>query len=119
MLDRFVPHKTVLYGTGYLRKGIPGPRWMPRPVWKIVSAPLNAYARLVVVGTLPPQMREVCQLRWDAKKEKRFQGFAALMRALNPLINRLPVRVLYTPWAAQAWSRAGVDPRRLHNRAAA
>lgn len=73
----------------------------------------------MVVGTLPPQMREVCQLRWDAKKEKRFQGFAALMRALNPLINRLPVRVLYTPWAAQAWSRAGVDPRRLHNRAAA
>ncbi|MCA2304026.1 DUF2236 domain-containing protein [Mycobacterium intracellulare] len=119
MLDRFVPHKTVLYGTGYIRKGIPGPRWMPKPIWNVVSAPLNAYTRLVVVGTLPPQMREVCQLHWDAKKEKRFQRFAAVVRALNPLINRLPVKALYTPWAARAWARAGVDPRKLHNRAAA
>ncbi|WP_055404905.1 oxygenase MpaB family protein, partial [Mycobacterium sp. UM_3] len=43
MLERFVPHKTVLYGTGYIRKGIPGPRWLPKPVWKVLSAPLNAY----------------------------------------------------------------------------
>jgi uncharacterized protein (DUF2236 family) len=64
-------------------------------------------------------MREVCQLQWNAKKEKRFQRFAAFVRALNPLINRLPVRLLYTPWAAEAWQRARVDPRRAHNRAAA
>jgi uncharacterized protein (DUF2236 family) len=118
MLDRFVPHKTVVYGTGYIRKGIPGPRWIPAPAWKILSAPLNAYTRLVLVGTLPPQMRDVCQLEWDAKKEKRFQRFAAVMRALNPLVNRLPVWFVYTPWAAKAWRRAGVDPRRLHNRRA-
>ncbi len=31
MLERFVPHKTVLYGTGYIRKGIPAPRRMPKP----------------------------------------------------------------------------------------
>ncbi|GAB2994994.1 oxygenase MpaB family protein [Mycobacterium bourgelatii] len=118
MLDRFVPHKTVLYGTGYIRKGIPGPRMIPKPIWKVLSAPLNAYVRLVVVGTLPPQMREVCDLEWSAKKEKRFQRFAAAMRALNPLINRLPLRMIYMSWAADAWTRAGVDPRRLHNRAA-
>ena len=53
-------------------------------VSKLVSAPLNAYTRLVLVGTMPPQMREVCQLEWNAKKEKRFQRFAATMRALNP-----------------------------------
>lgn len=117
MLERFVPHKTVLYGTGYLRKGIPGPRWLPKRVWAVLSAPLNAYTRLVLVGTLPPQMREVCQLRWDAKREKRFQRFAAVMRALNPVINRLPLRVIYTPWAAQAFAREGVDPRRRYNRA--
>jgi uncharacterized protein (DUF2236 family) len=81
-----------------------------------LSAPLNAYTRLVLVGTLPPQMREVCQLEWDAKREKRFQRFAAVMRALNPLVNRLPVWLVYTPWAANAWRRAGIDPRRLHNR---
>jgi hypothetical protein len=38
------------------------------------------------------------------------------MRALNPLLNRLPVRLIYASWAADAWARSGVDPRRLHNR---
>ena len=110
MLDRFIPHKTVLYGTGYIRKGIPGPRRIPQPIWKILSAPVNAYARLVIVGTCPPQMREVCDLEWDSKKEKRFQRFAAVMRALDPLISRLPVRVVYASWAADAWARCGCRP---------
>ncbi|MFE3291546.1 oxygenase MpaB family protein [Rhodococcus sp. NPDC059234] len=115
MLDRFVPTKTILYATGYIRKGVPGPRRIPAPLWAIASAPLNAFIRTVVVGTLPPQMRAVCGLEWNAKKEKRFQRFAAMMRALNPVVNRLPVRVLYLPWARQAWQRVGIDPRRLHN----
>ena len=115
MLDRFVPHKTVLYGTGYIRKGLPGPRRIPRPIWRILSAPVNAYARLVIAGTCPPQMRAVCDLAWDSKKEKRFQRFAATMRALNPLINRLPLRFVYASWAADAWQRVGVDPRRINN----
>ncbi|KZS73837.1 hypothetical protein A4G29_13935 [Mycobacterium kansasii] len=118
MLERFVPHQTVRYGTGYLRKGIPGPRKVPGTIWKALSAPLNAYARLVIVGTLPPQMRDVCDLDWDARKENRFQRFAALVRAVNPLINRLPLRLVYAPWAADAWARCGVDPRKLHNRRA-
>lgn len=117
MCEKFVPHKTVLYGTGYIRKGIPGPRWIPGPVWKTLSAPLNAYTRLVLVGTLPAQMRTVCELAWDAKKEKRFQRFTAAMRALNPLINRLPLWFVYTSWAVEAWRRAGIDPRTLHNHA--
>ena len=117
MCERFVPHKTVLYGTGYIRKGIPGPRRIPKPVWKILSAPLNAYTRLVLVGTMPTQMRTVCGLAWDTKKERRFQRFAAVMRALNSVFNRLPLGVVYTPWAAEAWRGAGVDPRRLHNHA--
>ena len=117
MCERFVPHKTVLYGTGYIRKGIPGPRWIPKLVWKVMSAPVNAYTRLVLVGTLPAQMRTVCALEWDTKKEKRFQRFAAAMRALNPLMNRLPLWFVYTPWAVEAWRRAGIDPRTLHNHA--
>ncbi len=117
MLERFVPHKTVLYGTGYIRKGIPAPRRVPKAIWRIVSAPLNAYTRLVIVGTLPAQLREVCGLEWNSKQEKRFQWFAAVMRALNPVVNRLPLGLLYAPWAARAWNRAGVDPRRLHNSA--
>ena len=117
MLERFVPHNTVLYGTGYIRKGIPGPRWVPKPLWKPLSVPLNAYTRLVLVGTLPAQMRTVCELQWDEKKEKRFQRFAAAVRALNPLINRIPLWFIYPPWAATAWRRVDVDRRTLHNRA--
>lgn len=115
MLDRFVPTKTIRYATGYLRQGIPGPRFVPAPVWSVLSAPLNAFLRTVIVGTLPPQMREVCGLEWDAKKEKSFQRFAAGMRRMNPVFNRLPVQLLYLPWAAKAWKRVGVDPRKLHN----
>ncbi|MGW6693315.1 oxygenase MpaB family protein [Rhodococcus sp. NPDC054953] len=115
MLDQFVPTRTIVYATGYIRRGIPGPRRIPRPVWRVLSAPLNAFTRTIVVGTVPPQMRAVCGLDWDDRKEKHFQRFAAAMRALNPLLNRLPVRVLYLPWASQAWRRVGVDPRPLHN----
>ncbi|MGX7697261.1 oxygenase MpaB family protein [Gordonia polyisoprenivorans] len=119
MLERFVPHKTVVYATGYIRKGLPRPRRIPAPVWRVVSAPLNAFIRTVVVGTLPQQMRDVCDLEWDAKREKNFQRFATFMRALNPVFNRLPVRWLYVPWAAEAWEKVGVDPRPLHNKPAA
>lgn len=117
MFDRFVPTKTILYATGYIRKGVPGPPQIPAPVWKVLSAPLNAFIRLVIVRTLPAQMKEVCRLEWDDKKERRFQRFAKVMRALNPVFNRLPVRMLYLSWAADAWKREGVDPRPLHNRA--
>lgn len=115
MCRRFVPTRTIVYATGYLRRGLPGPKWLPAALWRVVSAPANAALRTVVVGTLPPEMREVCELPWDAKKQRRFDRFASVMRALNPLINRLPVKLLYVPWAYEGWARTGVDPRPLHN----
>lgn len=117
MLERFVPTPTIMYATGYIRKGLPRPKKLnkiPLPLWKALSAPLNAIIRTVVVGTLPQQMRDVCQLEWDRKKERRFQRFAATMRVLGPLINRLPVKARYSPWAAEAWKREGIDPRKLN-----
>ncbi|HEY1988134.1 MAG TPA: cytochrome P450 [Acidimicrobiales bacterium] len=117
MLERFVPTPTIMYATGYIRKGLPRPKKLhkiPLPVWKAFSAPLNSLIRTVVVGTLPQQMRDVCELEWDKRKEKRFQRFAATMRALNPLINRLPAKARYSPWAAEAWKREGIDPRTLN-----
>ena len=41
------------------------------------------------------------------------------MRAINPLVNRLPLKALYVPWAYDAWQQVGVDPRPLHNKPAA
>lgn len=116
MVERFVPTKTMLYATGYIRQGVPGPKAIPKPVWKILSAPLNAFIRTMVVGTMPPKMREVCELEWDERKERNFQRGAALSRRLNPLFAHLPMKVSYTPWAIEAWARAGVDPRKIHNK---
>lgn len=115
MFDRFVPTKTILYATGYIRQGLPGPKQIPKPMWRVLSAPLNAFIRTVVVGTLPPQMKDVCRLEWNDKKERNFQRFATLMRTLNPVFNKLPLSWLYLPWAAEGWKREGVDPRPLHN----
>lgn len=115
MCERFVPTRTIVYATGYLRKGLPRPRRIPGPLWRMASAPLNAALRLVVIGTLPPEMREVCDLDWSPRRQRRFDRFAALMRAANPLFNRLPLRWLYVPWAFEGWVRTGADPRRLHN----
>ncbi|WP_420873792.1 oxygenase MpaB family protein [Nocardia huaxiensis] len=115
MVERFVPHPTIVYATGYLRKGVPGPAFVPKPIWKVLSAPLNAYLRTVVVGTMPPRMRENCRLPWSDRHQRNFERFTAGTRALNPVLNRLPVRVLYTPWAARAYRHAEVDPRKILN----
>ncbi|GAA3043984.1 oxygenase MpaB family protein [Gordonia defluvii] len=115
MLERFVPTKTICYATGYLRQGIPGPAWVPRPVWRIVSVPLNALVRTVIIGTLPQQTRDVCDLDWNPAMQRRFERFAAFMRTLNPVFNRLPAKWLYLSWAYEGWARTGVDPRKLHN----
>ncbi|UFS98547.1 oxygenase MpaB family protein [Nocardia huaxiensis] len=115
MTDKLVSNRTVRYGSGYLRRGLPKPRTVPAPLWPVLSAPLNAYLRTMGVGVMPPQAREVCGLTWDDKRERRFQRIAAVIRALNPVINRLPLSVLYVPRAAEAFQRAGTDPRKIHN----
>ncbi|MEJ9077531.1 oxygenase MpaB family protein [Gordonia malaquae] len=115
MLDKFVPTRTIVYATGYIRKGVPGPKWIPAPVWRIASAPLNGFIRTVVVGTLPQQMRDVCELEWNERRQRNFDRFAGFMRSINPVINRLPRKWLYLSWANEGWDRVGVDPRKLHN----
>ncbi|NKY30570.1 DUF2236 domain-containing protein [Nocardia gamkensis] len=114
MLDRFTSTKVVVYGTGYIRKGIPPLGPIPRPLWQVLSAPINAYSRTMITGTLPPPLRRVCGLDWSQRQENTFHRNAAAIRALDPAFNRLPVRALYAPWAAEGWERVGVDPRRLH-----
>ena len=51
----------------------------------------------------------------DRLIKKRFDRFAAALRFLNPAINRLPLKMLYVPWAYEGWLAADVDPRWLHN----
>ncbi|MCK0438445.1 DUF2236 domain-containing protein [Gordonia alkaliphila] len=115
MCEKFVPTRTIVYATGYLRKGVPGPAWLPAPLWRVAALPLNGFLQTVITGTLPPEMRAVCELPWDERKQRRYDRFARFMRAVNPVVNKLPVRVLYVPWAFEGWARTGIDPRPLHN----
>ncbi|MFT3716943.1 MAG: oxygenase MpaB family protein [Gordonia sp. (in: high G+C Gram-positive bacteria)] len=116
MCGKFTPNRTIVYATGYIRQGFPRPHGVPEPVWKVASAPLNRFIRTVIVGTLPQEMRDVCDLEWDDRRQRSFDRFARFMRTMNPVFNRLPLTALYVPWAHEGWARVGVDPRRLHNR---
>lgn len=114
MSQRFTATKTVRYGTGYIRKGLPAPKRIPAPLWKGVTAPINGYTRTMIAGTLPPNLRELCGLTWSDRRQRTFDGIAAISRALNPVVSRLPVSLLYAPWAARGWRRAGIDPRTMY-----
>lgn len=106
MLERSEATKVLRYGAGYLNKGIPAPGPIPRPIWRVISAPLNAFARLVMVGSIPEQVRTVLGLSWTPRQERRYQRVAAVIRRLNPVFNALPQRTLYWSAAIEARRRA-------------
>ena len=56
---------------------------------------------------MPPRTREILGLPWDARKERRYQRFAAFCRtpAVNWLWNRVPVRLRYVPYAREGFAR--------------
>lgn len=51
MLDRFVPTRTIVYATGYIRKGIPGPKRIPKPVWRLLSTAMMMMTMTLLLGT--------------------------------------------------------------------
>ncbi|MFC6878553.1 MULTISPECIES: oxygenase MpaB family protein [Actinomadura] len=102
-----VPHKTARYGVGYVTKGLPAPPRVPAPVWRAVSPPLNAVARFLTVGGMPPRTRELLDLPWSAADERRYRRFAAAVRRLGPVWPLLPEAVRYLPHARRAFRREG------------
>ncbi|MFD0900792.1 oxygenase MpaB family protein [Actinomadura sediminis] len=107
MLDEeLVAHKTARYGVGYVTKGLPAPPRVPAPVWRAVSPPLNAVARFITVGGLPPRTRELLGLPWSAADERRHRRFAALVRRGNAVWPLLPESVRYLPQARRAFREA-------------
>jgi uncharacterized protein (DUF2236 family) len=115
MLDEeIVAHRTARYGVGYVTKGLPAPPRVPAPLWRLVSPPLNAVARFITVGGMPPRMRELLDLPWSAADERRHRRFAALVRRGNALWPLLPESVRYLPQARRAFRearKARRDPR--------
>lgn len=106
MLDEvIVAHRTARYGVGYVTKGIPRPKRIPAPAWRLLAPPLDSVARFVTVGGFHPRMRELLGLPWSAADERRYRRFAAIVRRLDPLWRLLPERVRYVPQARKAFRR--------------
>jgi len=101
---RLVKHRTAAYGVGYATKGWPRPPQIPGPVWWVVRRPINAFSGFVTIGGMPPRAREILGLPWDDARERRHRRFARLVRALDPLVRRLPARLRLHPIAARAFA---------------
>lgn len=99
---RLVRHRVAAYGVGYATKGWPRPRQVPRPLWWLVGRPVNAISSSLTIGGLPPRAREILDLPWDGDRERRYQRFARLCRAADPLLRRLPGHALKATIPARA-----------------
>jgi uncharacterized protein (DUF2236 family) len=107
LAERLVAHRTAAYGVGYATKGWPRPKRIPRPVWWVLKRPVNAVSSSITIGGMPPRGREILGLPWDERRERRYQRFARVCRALDGGYRRLPGRYRMHPIALRAYRREG------------
>ncbi|MCX6398145.1 MAG: oxygenase MpaB family protein [Propionibacteriales bacterium] len=107
LAERLVAHRTAAYGVGYATKGWPRPKRVPAPVWFVIKRPINALSSAITIGGMPAEGREILGLPWDEKRERRYQRFAAVSRALNPVYAKLPGTLRMHPIALRAYRREG------------
>jgi uncharacterized protein (DUF2236 family) len=105
--ERLVAHRTAAYGVGYVTKGWPRPKRVPAPVWFVVKRPINAVSAFLTTGGMPERAREILGLPWDERRERRYQRFAAVVRASAPVFDRLPATLRLHPIALRAYKREG------------
>ncbi|ROO89698.1 uncharacterized protein (DUF2236 family) [Actinocorallia herbida] len=107
LTERVTAHKSARYSVGYATKGLPRPKRIPAPVWRVLGAPANAVARFLTVGGLPPETRRILDLPWSPADERRYRTFARTVRRFDGLWNVLPLPLRYTPHARRAFTRDG------------
>ena len=90
LASRLVRHRTAAYGVGYATKGWPRPPRVPRPLWWLVRRPVDAVSAFLTIGGMPAPARDVLGLPWSEAQERRYRRFARVVRALDPLVSRLP-----------------------------
>ncbi len=105
LAERLVRHRTAAYGVGYATKGWPRPPGVPRPLWWLVRRPVDTLSAFLTIGGLPAPARDVLGLPWTGAQERRYRRFARVVRALDPLVSRLPRSVTHHPIAARAFAR--------------
>lgn len=78
--------------------------WLPRPVWRAI-APLGGFGfREVVVGTFPPEVREMFGLTWTRRHQVAFEVFRRAVAYTWPV---LPYRLRIMPRARAAYATQG------------
>ena len=92
---------------GYATKGWPRPKRVPAPVWWLVQRPVNAISSSLTIGGMPLRGRAILGLPWDERRERRYQRFARISRALDGTYRRLPGRHRMHPIALRAFKREG------------
>jgi uncharacterized protein (DUF2236 family) len=109
MMDRVVvAHPTAKYGVGYVTKGFPRPKAVNPLVWRLVAPVFNPVAAFLTTGGLPPRARDLLQLPWTDKQERRYQRFASIWRSrpVNWIWDHLPMRVRYSSYAVAGYARS-------------
>jgi uncharacterized protein (DUF2236 family) len=107
LTERLVAHRTAVYGVGYATKGWPRPKKVHPLVWWFVRRPVNTLSSFLTIGGLPARAREILGLPWDDRRERRYQRFARVCRALDPLYSRLPGKARMHVIPLRAFKREG------------
>ncbi|MEH3138979.1 MAG: oxygenase MpaB family protein [Mycobacterium kyogaense] len=108
MMERvLVAHPSAKYGVGYVTKGLPKPKAVHPLVWRLVAPVFNPLAAFLTTGGLPPRARDLLDLPWSQRQERRYQRFAAFWRSrpVNWTWDHLPMRVRYTGYALKGYAR--------------
>lgn len=81
----------------------PRPVLRHRAVWAPVGVAGGEFGALVTAGLVPPVLRDKLGIRWDGRRQRAFDGVAAVLRRTVP---RLPARARMLPIAYAATRRA-------------
>lgn len=105
--DIVVAHPTAKYGVGYVTKGFPCPKVVPRTLWRLIAVVFDPVAAFLTTGGMPPRARTLLGLPWSERQERRYQRFAAAWRSrpANWLWDRLPMRLRYNKFAQAGYAR--------------
>lgn len=71
-------------------------RFLPDPLWRLVSAPAARLIRLTTVGTLPQPLRERMNLPWTERDQRRLDLLARIVGGVH---RGLPEPLRYAPIA--------------------
>jgi uncharacterized protein (DUF2236 family) len=108
MIDEIVvAHPTAEYGVGYVTKGLPRPNGVPPMMWRMIAPVFNPVAAFLTTGGMPPRTRELLDLPWSDRQERRYRRFAALWRSrpVNWLWDHLPMGLRYNKFAQSGYAR--------------